>query len=261
MTIFKHELKRGLTALIIWTASISFMIALCVLIYPEMSDQMGDISAMFADMGSFSAAFGMDRLNFGEFIGFFGVECGNVLGLGGAFFASLLGISALAKEEKEHTADFLLTHPVSREKIIFEKLLAVAAQIAILNIVTIAVTALSVVIIGEEVPAEKLALLFSAYFVMQLETAAVTFGISAFLNRGSLGAGLGLAAVFYFLNIVSNLTEDAKILKYITPFGYTDGADIIADNALNVKYLAVGIIIALIGIAAAFVKYRKKDIA
>ena len=102
MTIVKHELRRGKTALIIWTAAISFMLALCVMIYPEMSTQMGDISAMFADMGSFSAAFGMDRINFGEFIGFFGVECGNVLGLGGAFFAALVGISALAKEEKEH---------------------------------------------------------------------------------------------------------------------------------------------------------------
>ena len=100
MTIVKHELRRGKTALIIWTAAISFMLALCVMIYPEMSTQMGDISAMFADMGSFSAAFGMDRINFGEFIGFFGVECGNVLGLGGAFFAALIGISALAKEEK-----------------------------------------------------------------------------------------------------------------------------------------------------------------
>ena len=98
MTILKHELKRGKAALLIWAAAISFMLAICVVIYPEMSSQMGEISEMFADMGSFSAAFGMDTVNFGEFIGFFGVECGNVLGLGGAFFAALLGVSALAKE-------------------------------------------------------------------------------------------------------------------------------------------------------------------
>ena len=102
MTVFKHELRQGRSALIIWTAAISFMLGVCIVIYPEMSTQMGDRSAMFADMGSFSQAFGMDRINVGEFLGFFGVECGNVLGLGGAFFAALLGISALAKEEKEH---------------------------------------------------------------------------------------------------------------------------------------------------------------
>ena len=260
MTVFKHELRQGRSALIIWTASISFMLGVCIVIYPEMSTQMGDISAMFADMGSFSQAFGMDRINFGEFLGFFGVECGNVLGLGGAFFAALLGISALAKEEKEHTAEFLLTHPVSRTRVITEKLCAVIAQIVILNLAVIAVTALSVLIIGEEADIKTLAMLFSAFFLMQLEVAAVTFGISAFLRRGSLGIGLGLAAVFYFMNIVANLIDETKFLKYITPFGYTESADIIADGALNGGYLAVGMALAAIGVILAFWKYGKKDI-
>ena len=42
MTVFKHELKRGKLSLIIWTAIISFMLAVCVLIYPEMSKQMNE---------------------------------------------------------------------------------------------------------------------------------------------------------------------------------------------------------------------------
>ena len=261
MTVFKHELRQGRSALIIWTAAISFMLGVCIVIYPEMSTQMGDISAMFADMGSFSQAFGMDRINFGEFLGFFGVECGNVLGLGGAFFAALLGISALAKEEKEHTAEFLLTHPVSRTRVITEKLCAVIVQIVILNLAVIAVTALSVLIIGEEADIKTLAMLFSAFFLMQLEVAAVTFGISAFLRRGSLGIGLGLAAVFYFMNIVANLIDETKFLKYITPFGYTESADIIADGALNGGYLAVGMALAAIGVILAFWKYGRKDIS
>ena len=261
MTVFKHELRQGRSALIIWTAAISFMLGICIVIYPEMSTQMGDISAMFADMGSFSQAFGMDRINFGEFIGFFGVECGNVLGLGGAFFAALLGISALAKEEKEHTAEFLLTHPVSRTRVITEKLCAVIAQIVILNLAVIAVTALSVLIIGEEADIKTFALLFLSFFLMQLEVAAVTFGISAFLRRGSLGIGLGLAAVFYFMNIVANLIDETKFLKYITPFGYTESADIIADGALNGGYLAVGMALAAIGVILAFWKYGRKDIS
>ena len=260
MTIFKHENRQGRVSLIIWTAAISFMLGICIVIYPEMSTQMGDISAMFADMGSFSQAFGMDRINFGEFLGFFGVECGNVLGLGGAFFAALLGISALAKEEKEHTAEFLLTHPVSRTRVITEKLCAVIVQIVIMNLAVIAVTALSVLIIGEEADIKTFALLFLSFFLMQLEVAAVTFGISAFLRRGSLGIGLGLAAVFYFMNIVANLIDETKFLKYITPFGYTESADIIADGALNGGYLAVGMALAAIGVILAFWKYGKKDI-
>ena len=260
MTIFFHELKRGKISLLIWSLAIAFMLGVCVLIYPEMKTQMGDISAMFADMGSFSAAFGMDKINFGSFIGYFGVECGNVLGLGGAFFASILGISALAKEEKEHTAEFLLTHPVARERVVTEKLLAVYAQVIILNLVSVLVTDLSVVIVGESVDVKVLTMLFLAYFLMQIEISSVTFGISAFIKGNGLGVGLGIAVLLYFLNIVANLTENAKFLKYITPFGYTEGADIISSGTIEMKYLSVGILFTAVGVIAAFLKYRKKDI-
>ena len=82
-----------------------------------------------------------------------------------------------------------------------------------------------------------------------------------FLRNGSLGIGLGLAAMFYFLNIVANLTGGAKVLKYITPFGYTEGADIIAENAINSGYLAVGLALAVLGVVLAFWKYSRKDIS
>ena len=103
-------------------------------------------------------------------------------------------------------------------------------------------------------------LLFLAYYVLQVEVASVCFGISAFLSHGGMGVGLGMAALLYFLNIITNLTEDAKFLKYITPFGYTEGADIIADECLNMEYLSVGLVFTVIGISAGFYRYCKKDI-
>lgn len=260
MILYSHEMRRGKLSLLIWTISIASMLVLCVLIYPEMATQMEGVSEMFADMGGFTRAFGMDQLNFGEFIGFFGVECGNVLGLGGALYAASVGISALAKEEKEHTAEFLLTHPISRTRVVAEKLCAVLVQVIVLNIVVVGVTILSIIFIDEEIPVDTLALLFVAYGIMQIEIAVITFGISAFLKRSGLGIGLGLAAVFYFLNIIANLTENAKFLKYITPFGYAESSEIIAEGVLNKEYLTVGGALMIVSIVLAFFKYRRKDI-
>lgn len=260
MTLIKHELRQGKNALLVWTIGIAFLMAVCILIYPEIETQMGGVGAMFAEMGSFSAAFGMDKLNFGEFMGFFGVECGNILGLGGAFFAALSGISILAKEEKEQTAEFLLTHPISREKILIEKFVSLLLQIIILNLIVIAMTILSIYVISEDPEARSLALLFLAYFLLQLEIASICFGLSAFLSRSGPGVGLGIAVFLYFLNIIANLTEAADWLKYLTPFGYTESADILADKCLNAGYLSVGLAFAVIGIGAGFYKYCRKDI-
>lgn len=261
MVILRQELKQGRMTLLLWTAIIAFMLGVCILIYPEMERQMNEISSMFADMGSFSAAFGMDKINFGEFGGYFCTECGNMLGLGGAFFAALLGISALAKEEKDQTAEFLLTHPLKRTTVVAQKLASVLLQILVLNVAVVGVSVLSALLIGETMEFQTFGLLFLAYFILQVETAAICFGISAFINKSGLGIGLGIAALFYFLNIVANLTEEAAVLKYITPYGYADGADIIANGSLEIKYLIIGLILTVTGITAAFVRYRNKDIA
>ena len=112
MTLWKHELKLSRISLLVWTSSIAFLMVICILMFPEMKGEMDSVSDMFASMGSFSQAFGMDRLNFGEFMGFYGVECGNILGLGAALYASFCAVSILSKEEKDHTAEFLLSHSI-----------------------------------------------------------------------------------------------------------------------------------------------------
>lgn len=260
MTLIKHELRQGWKSLLIWTISIGFFVAICVFMYPEMESEMEGVNEMFSSMGSFTAAFGMDRLNFGTLIGFYAVECGNILGLGGAFFAALLGIGALAKEEKERTAEYLLTHPVSRIRIITGKLTSVVLQILIMNIAIFILAITSITAIGEDIPWNEIGLLHLSYFLVQIELACICFGISAFMRHGSLGIGLGIATVMYFLNIVANISENAEFLKYLTPFGYAEGADLIADMSLDTGKVILGMAFAIIGIISAYVKYSRKDI-
>ena len=260
MTIVKHELRQGRTSFLIWTASVGFLLSVCVFLFPEMKGEMGDVSEMFSSMGSFTAAFGMDKLNFGTLTGYYAIECGNVLGLGGAFYAALCAVGILSKEERDRTAEFLLTHPVSRVRIITEKLIAVLIQITAMNVVIYALSISSMAAVGEEIPWAELNLLHLAYYILQLELAGICFGISAFMRKGNVGAGLGLAAIMYFLNLIANIAEVAEFLKYITPFGYCDGADIVTNSSLDITMAAVGITIGMIGIIIAYTKYMKKDI-
>lgn len=261
MTIVKHELGQGRRTLIIWTVAIGFLLGICVFLFPEMKGEMDDVSEIFSSMGSFTEAFGMDRLNFGTLIGFYAVECGNILGLGGAFFAALLAVGIIAKEEKEHTAEFLLTHPVSRRRVVTEKLAAVLLQIIILNAIIFGVSVISVAMIGEEILWKEIGMLHLAYFLLQLELAGICFGISAFLRRGSLSIGLGIAAMMYFLNLIANISEGAEFLKYITPFGYAEGADIVTNGSLDAGLVLIGMLYMVIGIAAAYWEYGRKDIS
>ena len=261
MTMIKHELRQGRTSFVIWTASIGFLLAVCIFLFPEMKEEMAGVGDMFSSMGSFTAAFGMDKLSFGTLIGYYAIECGNVLGLGGAFYAALCAVSILSKEEKDRTAEFLLTHPVRRTRIIAGKLCAVLIQLTAMNLMVYALSVGSMLAVGEEIPWKELNLLHLAYYILQIELAGICFGISDFIRKGSAGIGLGIAAGMYFMNLIANITESAESLKYITPFGYCDGAEIVTDGKLDAAYLSIGVVLTAIGIAAAFVRYSRKDIA
>lgn len=260
MTLVKHELRQGKAAFLIWTASIGFLLVICIFLFPEMKEQMADVNDIFASMGSFTEAFGMDRLSFGTLIGFYSVECGNILGLGGAFYASLCAAGILSKEEKDRTAEFLLAHPVSRKKIITEKLIAILLQITAVNLIIYALSVGSIAAIDEEIPWKEISLMHLAYYLLQLELAGICFGISAFLRKGSAGVGLGIAAMMYFLNLIANITDTADFLKYVTPFGYCEGADIVSNGSLDGTMVSIGAILGICGILIAYLKYTKKDI-
>ena len=260
MSVMKHELRRGRTAFWIWTGVISFMLAVCIVLYPEMKSQMEGMSEMFASMGSFTAAFGMDKLNVGTLMGYYAIECGNVLGLGGAFFAALTAVNMLCKEERDRTAEFLLTHPVTRSRVCAEKLAALLLQILVLNLVVFAVSAGSVLLIGEQPAWKELCLLHLAYLLLQLEIAGICFGISAGVDRGGAGMGVGLAAGFYMMNLIANITESARFLKTLTPYGFCDGAELLEKGSLDWPKVCVGMAFCALGILAAFLAYRRKDI-
>ena len=76
----------------------------------------------------------------------------------------------------------------------------------------------------------------------------------------SSGAGLGVAVIMYFLNLIANITEKASFLKYVTPFGYCSGADLVANGSIDPAMAAIGILIGTAGVIAAYLKYTKKDI-
>ena len=261
MTLVIHELKQEKRSFAIWTCSISLLLMICVFVFPEMKEEMDSVGDMFASMGGFSAAFGMDRLNFGTLTGFYAIECGNILGLGGAFYAALIGAAALSKEEKGRTAEFLLTHPISRVRVLTEKLAAIMIQVITMNLIILALALASMSIIGEEIPWKEVMLLHLAYFMLQVELAGLCFGISAFLRRGSTGIGLGLAAMLYFLNLIANMTDGMEFLTYITPFGYCDGADIVSASHMKHSLVLLGLAYAAAAVSAGYWWYTRKDIS
>ncbi len=261
MTIFKHEFKMNLKSLLIWTLSIGLMSCLLLLLYPSLKTTINEMSSDFSNMGGFSAAFGLDKLNIGEIMGFYGTEIGAIYALGSSMFAALLGIGILSKEESGHTSEFIFTLPISRKRVITEKLLSVIFIILCFNLICILLILISFLIIGESVDMKVFLLYHLAQLIMNIEIGAICFALSAFSKKANLGSGLSVALLLYFTDIMAKIVKETEFLKYITPFYYSGAADIITSSSIDVSLLMPGLLITIISIAIGYVKYTKKDLA
>lgn len=259
MTVLRKELRAGAVSFLVWSAVVGGLMAVCVGLYPSMAGSMEDMSALFAGMGEFSAAFGLDKLQFGSIMGFYGTECGNILGLGGAFYAAVTAMGLLAGEEGGHTAEFLLTHPVSRVQIAVEKLAALFFMVLGMNLICLACGAGGILFIGEEADWGDLLRYHGALLLMQLEIGGLCFGLSSLLRRGGFGLAMGLAALLYFAGILINLDSGLDWLRFLTPYYYADAARLFSGEIQAAPVLA-GCALGALGAGFGLWWYQGKDI-
>ena len=222
MTLYRHEMKMNLKSLIIWTLCVGGMCFGCILLYTSLEDSLQEIADAYANMGAMSTALGMDKMSLATLTGFYATEIAMMHGLGGAMFAAILGTGMLSKEEAGHTSEFLNVFPIGRGQIVIEKYLALLSNILLFNLVC--------------------ALLYVLGFVM-------------------MGAGLGLVILLFAADMMCRIIPAIENVKYLTPFYYSNGADIFTNGEIDGVMLAIGIGMLCAAFVAAFLKYGKKDLA
>jgi ABC-2 type transport system permease protein len=265
MMIFKRELRRSRKALIIWSFVFTGLILMLLSIYPQFAEQQDSMKELLdAYPESMIKAFGMDQLDFGTILGYYGMEIYMMTTLLGSIYAAMQASNILAKEENEKTIEFLLSKPVTRTQIVSQKLLAVIVNIVILNGVSTIVSLIGFQFADNpDVPVKTFTLLVIATFLLHLTFAAIAFMLSSMMKktRNILAVSLSIVIVTYFLNVFAGISEKLEVLKYFSPFKYVDAANIINDNVIETIYVFIMAAIIVISIFVAFMIYKKKDIA
>ncbi|MBC8060531.1 MAG: ABC transporter permease subunit [Clostridiaceae bacterium] len=261
MTIVKHELKMNLKSLLIWSITIGIMAFAFMLMFPLLKDSLKGMEDQIKSMKEFSAAFDLDKLSVYTPMGYYGTQVGYILSLGGSMFAALLGTGMLSKEEGGHTAEFLLSTPISRGNVVLQKMWAMLITIILFELAYIILILISFILIGEPIAGKEFWLYHVAQFCMHLEIACICFCISAFLKKASIGLGLALSLSLYFLDIIEKTISKLEVLKYITPFTYAGAGDIMTNGRIQGDLLLIGITVSILCVTISYVKYVKKDIA
>ncbi|MBZ9689630.1 ABC transporter permease [Clostridium estertheticum] len=262
MNMFLHELKAYRKSTIIWTVSLSVLVVFFLSMYPTFSK---DVEAFKKIMEGFPEpvrkALGLSVDSMSSILGFYSYTF-LYLTLCGAIQAMNLGTSIVSKEVREKTADFLLTKPVTRSKVMTSKLLAALTCLIITNAIYLVVASIMASIVKTSNYSYKIFFMLSiTLFFIQLIflSLGVIISVVASKIKSVLPISLGTVFTFFIIGMFSSSTGDAAI-RYITPFKYFDTSYIMKNSNYEVSFIVIEIVFIILAISASYFVYSKKDV-
>ncbi len=262
MNIFIHELKTYRKSTIIWSLSLIAIMIIFMSMYSTFAeDAKGFMKIVENYPEAIRNAMGFNQENFFTILGFYSFPL-SFITLCAAIQAMNLGTSIINKEVREKTADFLLTKPVTRTKILTAKLLAAFVSIVVTNIFYFAAASFVALQVQTDDFSLKIFLLLSlTIFFIQLIFLSLGIIISVIVQKIKSVLTVSLATVFafYFVGMFRDTTGD-EVKRYFSPFKYFDTAYIIKHSSYETTFLIAGAVIIILAIATSYVVYSKKDI-
>ncbi len=262
MNMFLHELKSYRKSTIIWTCSLAALIILLLSIFPAFSKDVTEAKKLLEGVPEgVRKAIGLSLDNFFTLLGYYSYVFLYIT-LCGSIQAMNLGVSIVSKEVRDKTADFLLTKPVSRRRIMTAKLLAALTSLVITNAVYLIIAVYMASVVQSGPFSMKIFLMISAtLFFIQIIFMALGVIVSVVVPKikSVLPISLGTVFGFFILNMFDSVIGE-KSLRYLTPFKYFDTAYIIKNASYETSFIIIEVIFIIVAITASYFIYFKKDI-
>ncbi len=201
-------------------------------------------------------------LSLASLVGYFTMTF-SMIQIGLAVQAANYGISILSEEERELTADFLLSKPVSRKQIYFSKLFSAVLSL----IITAIVIGLSCFLVlklfngGESYKIRHVLKLVLTIPLFQMIFLSLGMFISLLFERvrSVLSLSMSLAIGLYVVNGVRGII-DSDILGYISPYYYFEAGYILIEGVYDLKLLYIALGVITISFLSSYLLYIKRDI-
>jgi ABC-2 type transport system permease protein len=261
--IFKREFKMYLRSVVTWSAAIAALIFVFMALFPSFASQAEIINQALSKFPpQLLAAFGMGGEDLSTVLGFFSfiflfVQLCLAIQAGG------YGFSLVSVEEREWTADFLLTRPVRRTQILTSKLLAALCALTITNAVTwiSSFAFISLFGGGRTYSTGALLLLLVSIVAFQLFFLSVGLAVSLLVRRirsvtpYSMGLGFGMYVLAVFGDMIGG-----SVFEKITPFKHFSPGYIIQHGAYDLPLVMISLAVIIIALAASYVLYNRRNI-
>lgn len=260
MNIIKREFRANLKSFLIWSG------ALIVIFFTASTEfeayhNNPDIVEAMKTFESLFQALGVEVQNMTTPKGFLALVSIYIY-LPLSIYAGLLGSNIISKEEKDKTAEFLFTMPVSRTKVLHSKLLVALVYIVLIDLVTIGVNILaySRFDLGSDF-FEFTIYLALGVFLTEILFLSIGMFLSSILNQYKLSGGItiGFLIASFMISMLIGFVDKADFLMYITPFQFFP-ADKMMEGVFEPIFLVITVLFTSLGFAGLYYYYRRRDL-
>ncbi len=176
-------------------------------------------------------------------------------------YSAILGSNILLKEESDKTIEYLNSLPVTRNKIVFSKMLSGLIYIVLMVLFIGIFNFIGLTLSGNFEIKQYLLLsitpLFSSFVVYFLCLFISTF---THKTKKMLGISLGIVFLSYILQTLSTLSSNVEFLKYFSAFTLADIRNVIINNSINFVMILLSIVISIMFLILTLVNYNKKEL-
>lgn len=262
--LFFKELKRNRKNFLIWTAIIVSFTLMVLAIFPSMQEMGKELDSLMQSLPpEIMKAMGMDAQTWSSILGFYSTYFGIYIVVLMSIYTTSTATGIISKEEKDRTAEFLLTRPISRQVIFKSKLMSLAVLTFGVFLIQSIFAFVLVTVFGEDVDYSKLAVMQTNGLFLIIFFTSIGVLISMFVQpkKNFMGIVVGLTFGSYFLNALSQSTDAINWLGYFSPFHYMDFNISNADYSVDIISAAVILIVSVAALYISMKQYDKKDIA
>lgn len=262
--MLKRELKVNFRGFVIWTSILVILFGAVFLIYPSIitSDNMESLNEMLKVFPEdLLRAFNMDISSIDSAFGWIKTEGFVFVLLITGIYSGILGSGILLKEENDKTIEYLNSLPVRRTYIVMNKVAVGLVYIFLMIIVLGVFNYVGLTWSGDF--DKKSYLLLS---VTPIFSSIVIFSFCLFLStfthktKNTIGISLGIVFVSYFLNVISELSKETEVLKYISVFTLADIRNVIVDVKINPYLVSVAVGLTILFVGLTILRYNKKEL-
>lgn len=261
MNIFRFELRAFRGSTLAWSAALALMAWGTLALFPSFAANAGAVGTVLEGLPvQLRTAIGLSLETVASLPGFSAYVFLYVL-LAGSIQAMLLGMSVLAKDVGQRTADFLLSKPVSRGRVFSAKLLAagvllLGTSLAVVTAVLVAARAFS----DGPVPVRAMLAIASTFALAQLSFLAVGAAVASFLPRVKALVPVSVATAFaaFVMHAIGQL-EQSDWMRYVNPLHTHDLRAAGANGALDSGLVLWQLALAAALLAAAAARYIRRD--